>query len=98
VYAERAGLASLADLECLRGNVARIVAERTRLMEALSDVPYLRSYPSRANFILCRVVGRDALALKGALAARGILIRYHNSPAWPVTPVSASAPQRRQSG
>jgi histidinol-phosphate aminotransferase len=29
---------------------------------------------------LCRVVGRDAYALKMALAARGILVRYYDSP------------------
>jgi histidinol-phosphate aminotransferase len=80
VAAQAAGLASLADLDYLRGNVARIVAERERLMEALSDVPYLRPYPSHANFILCRVVGRDARDLKETLAARGILIRHYNSP------------------
>jgi histidinol-phosphate aminotransferase len=80
VAAQAAGLASLADLEYLRGNVDRIVAERERLMAALSVVPYLRPYPSHANFVLCRVVGRDARALKETLAARGILIRYYNSP------------------
>jgi histidinol-phosphate aminotransferase len=80
VAAQAAGLASLADLDYLRGNVARIVAERDRLMEALSEVPYLRPYPSYANFILCRVEGRDARDLKEALAARGILIRHYNSP------------------
>jgi histidinol-phosphate aminotransferase len=80
VAAQVAGLASLADMDYLRSNIARIVAERERLITALSQVPYLRSYPSHANFILCRVVGRDAHALKEALAARGILIRYYNSP------------------
>ncbi len=80
VAAQVAGLASLTDLEHLRRNVARIVAERERLMTALCQVPYLRPYPSYANFILCQVIGRDARALKEALAARGILIRYYNSP------------------
>jgi histidinol-phosphate aminotransferase len=80
VSGQIAGLASLADLEHLQANVAHIVAERGRLAEALSEIPYLRSYPSQANFILCRVVGRDAHALKQDLARRGILIRYYNSP------------------
>jgi histidinol-phosphate aminotransferase len=80
VAAQVAGLASLADLDYLQANVARIVAERERLLEALRALPYLRPYPSRANFVLCRVVGRDARALKEALAARGILIRYYASP------------------
>jgi len=80
VAAQVAGLASLADLEYLMANVARITAERERLMAALSEFAYLRPYPSYANFILCQVVGRDAYALKDALAARGILIRYYDSP------------------
>ncbi len=80
VSAQAAGLASLADLDYLQANVARIVAERERLAEALSEIPYLRPYPSHSNFILCRVVGRDTRALKEVLAARGILIRYYDSP------------------
>ena len=80
VAAQVAGLASLADLDYLRANVARIVAERERLKEALSQLPYLRPYPSYANFILCRVLGREAHTLKQALAARGILIRYYAFP------------------
>jgi histidinol-phosphate aminotransferase len=80
VAAQVAGLASLADLDYLQANVARIIVERERLLEALRALPYLRPYPSRANFVLCRVVGRDARALKEALAARGILIRYYASP------------------
>ena len=80
VAAQVAGLASLADVDYLHSNVGRIIAERERLMAAFSQVPYLRPYPSHANFILCRVVGRDARALKEALAARGILIRHYSSP------------------
>jgi histidinol-phosphate aminotransferase len=80
VAAQVAGLASLADVDYLQANAARIILERERLSEALSGIPYLRPYPSRANFILCRVTGRDARELREALAARGILIRYYASP------------------
>ncbi len=80
VAAQVAGLASLADRGYLQANVARIVAERERLTDVLREFPYLHPYPSHANFVLCRVVGRDARALKEALAARGILIRYYASP------------------
>jgi histidinol-phosphate aminotransferase len=80
VAAQVAGLASLGDLNYLRANLARIVEERERLTAALSALPYLRPYPSHANFILCRVVGRDAHFLKETLAARAILIRHYASP------------------
>ena len=80
VAAQVAGLASLADLDYLQANVARLVAERERLVAALEQIPYLRPYPSYANFILCRVTGREARILKETLAERGILIRYYSSP------------------
>ena len=80
VAAQVSGLASLADLDYLQSNVSRIIAERERLIVELSQFSYLRPYPSHANFILCQVTGRDANALRQALAARGILIRYYDSP------------------
>ena len=57
VAAQAAALASIEDVEYLRGNVRRIVAERERLTGLLGAVPYLHPYPSRSNFILCRVRG-----------------------------------------
>ncbi len=78
VAATAAAIASLEDLEYLRANVAKIVAERERLMEKLTGFDFLRPYPSRANFILCRVVGREARSLKTALEAHGVLVRYFN--------------------
>ena len=40
----------------------------------------LRPYPSCANFVLCRVVGRDAAEVRIGLAAQGILVRYYAKP------------------
>lgn len=82
VAAQAAALASLEDLDYLLGNVARIVAERERLGAALRALPDLQVYPSRANFLLCRVAGgaARALALKDALMRRGVLVRYYGKP------------------
>ncbi len=80
VAATAAALAALDDAEYLEDCVARLTAERDRLTARLAAVPYLRPYPSRANFILCRVVGRDARALKLLLEERGILVRFFNKP------------------
>jgi histidinol-phosphate aminotransferase len=80
VAAQVAALASLADLEYLRGNVQRIVAERERLFDQLQTIEYLNPYPSQANFILCRVLRRDARELKLALEQQGVLIRYFQKP------------------
>ena len=61
-------------VECLKG-------ERTRLFTALQEIPYLRPYPTQSNFILCKVVERDAAELKSRLAQEhGIFIRYFNKP------------------
>lgn len=80
VAATAAALVSLHDLECLRQHVTKIIAERERLYQELTKIEFLQPYPSQANFILCRVMGRDAYQLKLDLEQRGILIRYYNKP------------------
>jgi len=80
VAAQAAALASLDDLDYLRANVQRIVAERERLYAELVKFDFLRPYPSRSNFILCRVLGRDARELKLSLEREGILVRYFDKP------------------
>lgn len=79
VAASAAAQASLQDLDYLAANVARLRAERQRLFEGLRSVPYLRPFPSEANFILCQVLGRPASRLKEALAAQGVLVRHYNN-------------------
>jgi histidinol-phosphate aminotransferase len=56
----------------------RIIAERERLLHLLETIPYLRPYPTQSNFILCRVIGKDAASLRQSLARQGILVRYFN--------------------
>jgi len=80
VAAATAAIAALEDRAWLKQKVALIVQERERLARLLRDVPYLRPYPSRSNFVLCQVVARDARQLKLALEQEGILIRYFDKP------------------
>jgi histidinol-phosphate aminotransferase len=81
VAAAVAGLASLCHVEQIDDVVAKLKAERARLIAALvADVAYLRPHPSQANFILCDVVDRSARELKLALEQRGILVRHYNKP------------------
>jgi len=80
VAATVAGLASLAHRAEIQQTVDALITERERLSRELARVPFLRPYPSRANFVLCRVVGRDAKELKAALAALGILVRHYAKP------------------
>lgn len=82
VAAMVAGLASLAQPDAVRDVVARLKAERQRLYERLGEVDYIEPVPgSQANFILCRVMGRTALAVKAGLEAKGILVRHYDTPA-----------------
>ena len=77
VAAEAAALASLEDSEYLLGNVSRIVEERARLYEALSDIPGVKPWPSSGNYILCQMDGgaESAARIYDALAARGVFVR-----------------------
>jgi histidinol dehydrogenase len=76
----QAALASLKDIDWLMTNVERLRAERARLLEALRAMNGFKVYPTESNFILCRVTGRDALALKRALEQDGVLVRHFDRP------------------
>lgn len=81
VAGSRAASASLADRAYLLGNVARLQAERERLYTALARFDFLQPVPgSQSNFILCRVVGRNAHQLKLNLEQHGILVRHFAKP------------------
>jgi len=87
VAAEAAVLASLADLEYLRDNIAKIVAERERLFAKLNELEWLKPYSSEANFILCSVRSgsgdsRECRAKRvwRRLSEEGIFVRYYSSP------------------
>jgi histidinol-phosphate aminotransferase len=80
VAAQVAVLASLADAETLRERVEAIVRERERLARELAALPFLRPFPSRANFILCRCQGIDAAEVSRRLRQQGIFVRYFDTP------------------
>jgi len=75
-----AALASLEDLEYLQANVAHLMEQRERLQLELARFPFLHPYPSRANFVLCRVSGLSARQVRDALRRRGVLVRYFDQP------------------
>jgi histidinol-phosphate aminotransferase len=81
VAASVAAQISLEHVEELKEVVQRLKEERRRLFDVLQEIPYLKPYPTQANFILCQVIGRDAAELKSRLAQEhGIFIRYFNKP------------------
>jgi histidinol-phosphate aminotransferase len=80
VAASAAAIASLQDADYLAEIVAKIRRERENLLQELELIPYLQPYRSQSNFILNKVIGRDALELKTNLAVQhGILLRYFDS-------------------
>ena len=81
VAASVAAQVSLAHADELATIVALLKNERERLFSALQEIPYLQPYPTQSNFILCRVIERDASELKTRLAQEhGIFVRYFNKP------------------
>ena len=80
VAATLAAIASLADIATLQANLGKLITERERLIEALHQISFLQPYPSHSNFVLCRVLDRDARQLKLALEQQGILVRYFDKP------------------
>lgn len=72
---------TFADMEYMRGRIEAIIAERERLFLKLKEQGTLEPIPSRANFILCRVLKGDAIQIKKRLGERGIFIRYFDQPA-----------------
>ena len=80
VAAQVAAMASLQDLDYLQRTVKAIVDERQRLFSKLDEIGCFQPYPSRANFILCRVSGNQAEDIYLELKRRGISIRYFDTP------------------
>ncbi len=79
VAASVAAQVSIAHKDELVKVVDLLKRERDRLFEELCDISFLRPYPTRSNFILCRVIDRDAAELKAKLAQEhGLLVRFFN--------------------
>jgi histidinol-phosphate aminotransferase len=78
--AQVAVLESLQDMEALQGIVGKIIDERERLFLKLSELGFLKPFPSQANFILCSVPGGGAYEIYRGLQRAGIFIRYLDTP------------------
>jgi histidinol-phosphate aminotransferase len=77
-----AALESLADLAYLQHNIKLLVAERERMSQLLSALPFLHVRPSETNFLLVTLTDEcvQPRALRATLEAAGILVRFYNSP------------------
>jgi histidinol-phosphate aminotransferase len=75
-------IASLEDLDHLKANRDRTVAERTRVIAALDAMPHLTPYPSATNFVLFRLPVDDSTVVLDGLAQRDVFIRRYGTPGW----------------
>src|SRR4030066_758124 len=78
--AQVAALKSLKDMSYLRGTIKAIIDERERLLTKLSQLDWLKVYPSQANFILCSVLNGKAKMIYKGLQRKGIFARYFDTP------------------
>jgi histidinol dehydrogenase len=78
--AYQAAMASLDDYDAMKKTFDKIIAERERMYTQLQQISWIKVYPSRSNFFLCRMTGRDPRTVQTELAERGILVRYFNKP------------------
>jgi histidinol-phosphate aminotransferase len=76
-----AAAAAITDQDYARGTWTKIRAERDRLTRALEALGW-GVLPSQANFVLASVPGAEGRAAQvhSALKARGVLVRYFDSP------------------
>jgi len=82
ISAITAVIAALSDLETLKANTSKIIADRERLVTELRIFPGLTVFPSETNFLLVRVepeFGKSAAEVCDALKEQGILIRLFDN-------------------
>ena len=79
VAAEVSACAALQNPVYLESVKNLLLQERERLYNLLKGIPYLKPFPSHANFILCEVTsGKDAKKIKEDLAKMGVMIRHYD--------------------
>ena len=72
---QAAAMAAIEEWPSLKPVIDRLVVLREALARELSEIPGVRVYPSRANFLLVELADADPKAVFEAVYRRGILIR-----------------------
>ncbi|MBN2045877.1 MAG: histidinol-phosphate transaminase [Anaerolineales bacterium] len=80
VAAEAAAVITMKHLSKAEERVAKIIEQRNQLLVGLAQIPWLSTYPSQANFILCKVMHRSAREVRDGLRNQGVLVRYFDKP------------------
>lgn len=79
VLSQTAAKTALKHRDVLDGQISRLISERERLYNGLSELEGIGPYPSETNFILFRTEG-DAVRIYEGLKQRGILIKNLSKP------------------
>jgi histidinol-phosphate aminotransferase len=74
-FSQAAAMAAIEEWPSLKVAIDRLVALRGELQAALSKLPGVRVYPTRANFLLIELADADPKAVFESVYKRGILIR-----------------------
>jgi histidinol-phosphate aminotransferase len=78
--AEAAAVITMQNLTQAQFRINEIIKQRGFLFNQLSELSWLKPYPSMANFILCQVRQGSASLITDQLRRKGILIRYFDRP------------------
>lgn len=81
VLTQHAAVAALEHIEALDQQAAVIRAEREAMMQALALMAGVEAFPSRANFILFRLLQHSAAEVFASIREAGILIKNMNAQA-----------------
>jgi histidinol-phosphate aminotransferase len=74
-FSQMAAMAAIEEWGVLEGTVRRLVDARDQLLDRLADIPGVRAWPSRANFLLLELPSADPKAVFESLYRRGVLVR-----------------------
>lgn len=78
--AEMALCVCLKNKEIFAMQVKKMIATRDRVAAILSQRNDLQLFPSHSNFILFKVLEKNAAELRDAMELKGVLLRYFNTP------------------
>ncbi len=73
--------AAISDQAWLKANIGRIIATRSRMLDALRKLGFTVT-ESHANFLWCTRIDRPLKPLYEQLKKNGILVRYMDYPGW----------------
>lgn len=79
VAAETAAITTLENLSFAKNSIKKIISERKKMLQTLSQIKKMQVFPSAGNFIFIQTNGKDFDKLKNAFEKNKIVLRYFKS-------------------